>query len=1006
MQEATNQRFALPLRRAALAALLVMAAPALALGLDPNRAVTQYGLDLWQKRDGLPQRGVPAIARTRDGYLWLGTEEGVVRFDGTGFRVYDSATTPELPRHNVIRLLASRQGGLWIGTMEGGLVWTDGERFRRYTRRDGLAEEVVSALLEDRDGSLWVGTFSQGLDHFVAGRFVPVTTRDGLTSGEIRALYQSDDGALWIGTRGGGVNRLQDGKITAWTTGNGLSNDQVTALAGDGSGGVWIGTRNGLDHWSDGKISVTTVRDGLSDDEVVSLARDRDGVLWVGTVTGGLNRIAAGRISALTKRQGLPDDTVLALHEDEDGSLWVGTDGGLSRLRAGAFIPFGRPEGLSSDLVNPILETRRGDLWVGTRGGGLNRRVGGAWKAYTQADGLPSDRIWALHEDSSGDVWAGTKGGLGRFHGGKWETFTTARGLAADLILSITSDASGDLWVGTVGGLSRYRAGRFTNYGRAEGLTNERVYALLPASDGTLWIGTAGGGLDRMKDGRIDPVIPASEAPFIFSLAEEPGGTILVGTGDHGLWVLSRGRSTRITKAEGLFDDTVYTILDDRLGYLWMSSNRGVFRVASEEIARFASGQAKRVAAQSFGVADGLRESECNGGFQPAGWRALDGTLWFPTVRGAVAVDPARLPGAPRDPRVLLEEVFADARRLSTEKAARVAPDTGRFEFRYTAIDFHAPESVRFRYRLLGYDRDWIGAGQRRAAYYTNLPAGTYRFQAAASSRAGRWIETRPFEFTLRAHFYRTGWFALLAGAAVALGLAAAHRARIRSARLTSELASARLRALESQLQPHFLFNTLNLMLPLVQRDPESAVSTIVKLGDLLRASLRRDAAPLVPLRREIDLLKKYLDIEKLRFAERIQTRIQVDPDLLDAGVPPFILQPFVENAIKHGVARSPRPTQVEISGRREGVRLVLRVSNTVNESGRPAEVRPSSLGLGLRNARERLTLVYGRDWAISQTRALERFIVEIDIPIEPRARRSREEAPARAPQESEISAV
>ncbi len=971
-------------RRAAPLVLLLAALvlPVRAFALDPNRAITQYGLDSWKKKDGLPQHSVPAIARTRDGYLWIGTEEGLLRFDGAKFRLFDASNTPQLARHNIVRLLAGRRGGLWIGTLGGGLVWTDGETFRRYTTKDGLSEDVVSALCEDRDGTLWVGTFSKGVSHFAGGRFTSISKREGLSNDEIRAIHQDAEGALWIGTRGGGVNRWQNGHAEAWTTANGLSNDQVTSLADDGAGGVWIGTRKGLGRWSAGKLTILTTAEGLKNDEVTSLARERDGILWVGTVTGGLNRIIGARIDALTKEQGLPDNTVLSFAADEDGSLWVGSDGGLTRLSAGVFLPTGTLEGLPSDDVRPVFESSDGDLWVGTRGAGLARRTGGAWKIYNEKDGLPSDRVWALHQDASGDVWAGTKGGLARFHNGRWTSFTHANGLAADLVFAIVSDAAGDMWIGTVGGLTRYRDGKFTSFGPADGLTNERVYSLLPGSDGTLWIGTAGGGLDRMKDGRISAAFPSSEAPFVFAIAEEPDGAILVGTGDHGLTRFDGKRVTKIGRADGLSDDTVFTIVDDGKGFLWMTSNRGVFRVAREEIARFASGRTHRVVSETFGTADGMRESECNGGYQPAGWRAKDGTLWFPTGRGLVSVDPARLPEAPRDPLVHIEDVYADGERLSPEKFAVLAPGRDHLEFRYTAAEFRAPAALRFRYRLEGYDGDWIEAGDRRAAFYTNLPAGSYRFRAAATVRPNRWVETRPYDFRLKAHFYKTPWFAAAFGVVAVLGLAVVHRARLRSARLASELAHARLEVLESQLQPHFLFNTLNLMLPLVKRDPDAAVSTIVKLGDLVRASMRRDAADLVPLHREVELLQSYLDIQKLRFGERLQVSIDVDPDVLEVGVPPFILQPFVENAIKHGVVRGPRPTEIELSARREGRRLRLVVSNTVNESAARSEAGPSSLGFGLPNARARLALLYGEDWHLSQKRTRERFLVEVDIPM------------------------
>jgi hypothetical protein len=380
-----------------------------------------------------------------------------------------------------------------------------------------------------------------------------------------------------------------------------------------------------------------------------------------------------------------------------------------------------------------------------------------------------------------------------------------------------------------------------------------------------------------------------------------------------------------------------------------------------------------------------MRESECNGGYQPAGWRAPDGTLWFPTAGGLVSVDPAKLSSAPvRDAAVHLEDVFADGERLSPGKAADLAPGRDHLEFRYTAAEFRAPGAVRFRYRLAGYDRGWIEAGDRRAAFYTNLPPGSYHFQAAASVRPGVWIETRPYDFRLRAHFYKTPWFAAAVGIAILLGLLAIDRARLRSARLANELATARLESLENQMQPHFLFNTLNLMLPLVKRDPDAAASTIVKLGDLLRAGMRRDAEHFVPLHREIELLQSYLDIQKLRFGDALAVSIDVDPDVVGVGVPPFIVQPFVENAIKHGVARGPRPTRIEVVARRlaREKRLSLSVSNTMNETAPRPETGPSSLGIGLSNARARLALLYGEDWRLEQRRDDGRFVIEVEIPL------------------------
>jgi hypothetical protein len=384
----------------------------------------------------------------------------------------------------------------------------------------------------------------------------------------------------------------------------------------------------------------------------------------------------------------------------------------------------------------------------------------------------------------------------------------------------------------------------------------------------------------------------------------------------------------------------------------------------------------------AYDTADGMKESECNGGFQPAGWKTQDGRLWFATVRGATVVDPARLPGRPLPPPVFIEEVVADHETAPLPGPVRFAPGKGRFEFHYTALSFAAPERLRFRFRLEGFDPDWVEAGTRRVAYYTNIPAGTYAFRVAAAAADGPWSEVRdPYRFELRPFFYRSSWFLSLVGVVLLLAAAWTHRARMGAARLQSELAAARLEALKAQIQPHFLFNTLNMVQPLIYRDPDSASRTLVQLGDLLRSSLERDATRLVPLRAELDFLNKYLDIQLVRFQSRLLAEFQVDDDVLEAAVPNLILQPLVENAIKHGIAKQPGRGRVEITCRREEKCLLLRVWNTSGEeTARPADV---SDGVGLSNIRERLDVIYGaRNYRFSRGRGDGGYEVTIRLPL------------------------
>ena len=987
MTIATSQTDSLPPKGAsrrwfALGCLLLLTSSPV-FGLDPHRELTQFGVDVWQRRQGLPQASISAIAPSRDGYLWVGTEEALARFDGVRFTVFDRKNTPELERANITALLETRDGDLWIGTLGGGLVRYRSGKFQRFGSAEGLPDTIISSLAEDHQGTLWVGMFRSGVARRKGDRFEVLTTKDGLSNDEVRAIFEDGTGAMWIGTRGGGVNRLAGGRWSVWTTKEGLSNDQVTAIRGDGAGGVWIATRNGLDRIAGGKIETYGRKEGLASDAVISLLVDHDGNLWSGTVDGGVQRFRDGRFATLSTKNGLVNDTVLSLGEDALGNLWVGTSGGLHRLRQGSFVPLGVPEGLSSDDVRPIFEDRDGDVWIGTIGGGLNRLHRGTSTAFTTREGLASNRVWAIYQDHAGALWVGSREGLNRYDHGKWSTWTTKEGLPHNLVLSLNGDSQGNLWIGTAGGLSRFRDGHFRTYTRADGLSNERVCAIIAAPDGSFWLGTLGGGVNRLVGDRITPG-PAGQPDkaFVYDILPESDGTVWLGTAGQGLYRWKEGRWSVISTHNGLFDDVIFRILDDDAGNLWMSSNRGVFRVAKEELQRFAAGAATSVVSHSYDEADGLREAECNGGYQPAGWRTRDGRLWFPTVRGVAIVDPKQALEKVLAPRAAIEEVTADGDRVATENVAKFPPGKARFEFRYTALNAHAPEKTAFRYRLEGFDREWIDAGARRTAYYTNLPSGDYRFRVQARSGDGPWSETGAlFGFSLAPHFYRTGWFAGLIAAAIAAAAAAVHRTRLASARLQTELAAARLRALKAQLQPHFLFNTLNVILPLIYRDPDAASRTLVLLGDLLRASLERDATALVALSEELEFLHKYLEIQQARFAERLEIRFHVDEDVLDAPIPSLLLQPLAENAIKHGISKHRGAGVLEISCRRDGDFLALRVWNTAGDDAQgPAD---HSHGIGLSNIRERLDLIYGENYRFSRESSPGGFEVLIRLPIQ-----------------------
>jgi len=752
----------------ALVAGLFFSQPAVAL--DPGIALNRYILDNWQSESGLPQNSVLAILQTRDGYLWFGTQEGVARFDGVRFAVFDRTNTPAFQNNHVQALLEDQGGNLWIATYGGGLIRHTRGTFTRFSTSNGLSNDTVRALLEGRDGTLWIGT-NGGLNRYRGGKFETVlSTRNGLAHDEVVALHEGADGALWIGTYGGGLHRWKDGQLTHYSTGEGLSNDKVWSIASDRDGALWVGTRDGLNRFSDGKFTVFRGKDVLPSDIVDCLLFDREGTLWVGT-RGGLSRLHDGRFEAYTPKEGLPDAMVRALYEDAERNLWVGTyGGGLVRLTDRVIRMLTTEDGISEDVVRAILQDRNGGMWVGTYGNGINHIVDGKVETFTTSNsGLPHDRAWSVAEGNDGSIWIGTYGGgVSRYRDGTFTNYSTANGLAGDQVRCVYRDPSGAIWIGTNDGLSRFDGEKFTNYTTANGLTDNKVIALQSDARGVVWIGTARG-VSRLENGRFDTISTSDGLwnPLVYSIHADREGTIWIGTA-AGLARWSNGKLVPFGVKQGLFNEFVFHILEDDDGYLWMSSAKGIFRVAKRDFDDVVAGKAQSVTSISFGKADGMRSSECNGGFQPAGWKTTDGSLWFPTIKGIAIVEPWRTHVNKRPPPVIIESLVVDGIALPMTRE-QLPPGSTRFEFHYTALTLVSPEKVKFLYRLEGFDKGWIDAGSRRVAYYTNLPAGDYRFTVKACNNAGVWSTSSPsIAFRVRPHFWQTSWFYAVAGILIA----------------------------------------------------------------------------------------------------------------------------------------------------------------------------------------------------------------------------------------------
>lgn len=760
--------------------LLLLGGSGSALALDSRRDLSQFNHDVWLTESGLPQNTVHAIAQTRDGYVWIGTEEGLARFDGIKFTVFDKQNTPQIKSNYIRTLLADRQGALWIGTAEGLVRMLDG-KFTLFTTNEGLPSDTIQAVYEDRESNLWVAT-ATGLGVFKSGALTKFTTRERLIGGSIQALFEDADGALWIATPYG-VARVKGDEFTNYTVRDGLASNSVRAIQQDRDGRLWFGSLGGLTSYSQGRFTTYTTRDGLPNDRIIALHAGRDGDLLVGTA-GGLSRFNDGRFTGFNPGEPLATSTVLSLLEDLEGNLWIGTEsGGINLLKDTKFTTYTVRNGLSNDLVKAIYEDAQGNTWIGTDGGGLNLLKDGKLSVYTTRDGLSSNVILALFGDGAGNLWVGTPDGLNRFSQGKFTIYTAADGLANNDVRSICADHHGNLWIGTRGGLTRMKDGVFHTFTEVDGLPNDLIATLHEDAKGNLWVGTLGG-LSRLTNEEFTTLTTKEglSSDAVISLYEDADGTLWIGTNGGGLNRMKDGQLTAYTTRNGLLDDVVYRILEDGRNNLWLSCRRGIFHISKKDLDDFARGAISSIAPVAYGTADGMMTRECSGGGDPAGWRGSDGKLWFPTIKGVAMIDPERIKTNSQPPPVVIEQVRIDDKSFAPTDRLELPPGTTRFDLYYTAPSFVAPERVRFKYKLEGFDKDWIDSGTRRIAYYTNLRPGAYTFRVKASNNDGVWNETgAAFSLYLKPYFYQTYWFYAVLMLALALFAWLLFRLRVRA---------------------------------------------------------------------------------------------------------------------------------------------------------------------------------------------------------------------------------
>ena len=972
-------------------ALLLLGASSLCRAATPEAgALPQtepYVCQTWRVEDGLPHDSVRAISQTRDGYLWIGTGGGVARFDGVRFTLFGLGDG--LPALYVRTLLADSKGRLWVGTDNGLARFEDG-RFRSWTTRDELLSDSIFDLVEDREGAIWIGT-NKGLNRWRDGHLsVPDAT---ISSARVAV---DGSGAVWALGPTGSLLRWSDGRFAPFSKPSAIQNLRPNWFTRDAVGRLWLTARGSVFCLQGSTWLQYGPAEGLPDVAMFCLGAGADGTVWVGSFDQGLYELRPGeeRFHAVRCTNRALDPAVRVVFEDRDKNLWVGTrSSGLSLLRQAQVTTWQIKEGDTDVMPFSLAAATDGSLIVGTAGRGLYRLTDGLpapflreeLEAYgLRTDVVPLGNAVARAEcfvTREGALWFVAGSRLFQYRDGRLRRLPAIGGVA-----SLCQDREGAVWIGGPNGnLRRFHRNEQQDF--SDKLPQTLLTALAPNPDGSLWIGAYAKGVFRFQAGKASPPrkLEGLRSDLIRTLYCDKEGVLWIGTEGGGLSRFEAGHPMSFGKAEGLPDDSILQILEDDAGHLWLASYKGIMCVTRRELAEVVSGRSPRLHPRVFGHTEGMRSEQCMSSFGGA-VKLRDGRLCFATISGVVAIDPRQAAEPPPPPRLRLECVLADDQPvpLSANWLAAadqqtlgptnltVPPGPQRFEFHYIGLFLAAPEKVRYRHRLIGLEPGWVEGGETRAAYYSHLPPGRYRFEVSAHSGNGIWSDPPvSLNLVLQPFFWQTSWFMGLCGLAlIALTIAVIRsferrRVRARLQQLELEHAMERERTRIARNIHDDLGSRLtqiSMLTDLARRDapPEHAVARHVRnIASAAREMLSRldETVWLVnPRNDQLDSLAEYL----LHYAEdffqhsKIRCHFKVSEDIppLPVAAEPrhhvFLgAKEALNNIVRHAGASEVRLDVAFAAGR---------FSLKIHDNGRGFDVAECvARGRGLENMRSRV---------------------------------------------------
>jgi signal transduction histidine kinase/ligand-binding sensor domain-containing protein len=1007
-------------------------------GLTTSKRITQYHVDTWQEESGLLHNSIISICQSSDGYLWLATYSDLYRFDGVSFKNYRTNSGIKNPRS----LFQDSRGQLWIGTTHGLFSYAKGI-FSPVELGAATAQQSITAITELHNGTLLFGTQS-GIIAYDGKKFVDQSLEFDVKGMIVWCIAETEDGQIWIGTDKGVRRKTSSFVEQIDTTSGYLKHNVVRSIVEDRFGNIWIGTGGGgITRYREGRFSTFTTTDGLPSNVIRVLYEDRNGSVWIGSSGGGLSRYLNGRFETLSSTDGLTSDVVWALFQDVEGSLWLGTGGGgLNRLRDSRFTALTKKEGIGNNFLWTIYEDSRGVQWLGTNGSGLTAWENGTGKNYTIGTTPLSNIIRSILDDKKGTLWVGTYDGVFRASSHPPHIFKKYSSIPAKTIYTITQSRNNTVWIGTQGnGVFSFSNNILQHYGTENGLLHNSVRTITEHPNGSIWFGSDGGIsiLSPRNTKTAWTQFPANDQirnEEIRELNIDTDSVVWIGTDKGGLRRYSNGVMTQYTEQQGYNAIAVHEIQEDDFGYFWLTCNKGIYRVDKQSLNAVARGEQQRADFTLYGIVDGMGSSECNGGSQPAGWTMRNGTIWFPTMKGVTIVAPQKLPTNGIVPPVYIEEITADGKAVPIiEEEGTLEAGVNRVTINFSALSLMAPELVRFKYMLEGYDRQWIDGGNSRTTSYTNIPPGSYTFRVIAANNDGVWNnDGAKFILVQQPHFYQTSWFGFTSIASVSGLFFFAYRYRI-----------DRLKKRERQLKQLVKERTINLeiekeraeqanqfkseLVHIVAHDLKNPLTTIVGMSHFLQtedfnSAMTKDSARAISGSAEqmVDLITDFLNVESmeqgtfnlkkisLSLSELAGYVVSVNKPLADKKEQPVIvtvcdstqsmvladserLYQSLENLFSNAVKYSPFKSPIEV--RVERIEQTVRFSISDKGAGlsdddqkklfnkfQKLSPRPtgneSSTGLGLSIVKRIVELHGGRVWAESQLGRGSTFFIEL----------------------------